>query len=113
MDCDAVGGTRSERAGTALITKNGGKNWVIGRLPPGIGVLDAISCPSSSVCEAVGVDRSGQAGVALRTQDAGMTWVGQKLPAGMTGFEAVVCPAPSVCEALGLTPTDAIVLRLA
>ena len=42
-----------------------------------------------------------------------MTWVGQKLPAGITGFEAVVCPAPSVCEALGLTPTDAIVLRLA
>lgn len=68
----------------------------------GIGTVEALACPSTSVCVA-----GGNAAVGLRTTDGGKRWAGEMLPYGVTELVAIACPTTSVCEAVARDSTVA------
>lgn len=57
------------------------RSWSSSRLPPGLGGVLAISCPTASRCVATDQLASGGAGV-LYSRDGGESWVAGSLPAG-------------------------------
>lgn len=99
-----------------LVTTDGGRTWVARALPPGVGTITDLSCPSASECVALavpadapridgmdpyaGVDRFYPTNV-LVTTDAGRTWSKAAYPAEPAGVSyyvnAVECPSEARC----------------
>jgi photosystem II stability/assembly factor-like uncharacterized protein len=105
----------------ALRTTDGGTRWVGTKLPAGVGLLDAIACPTPSVCEAVGshaapssaaARASAPAVAAVGSVDGGTAWATQPLPAGIAALKSVACPSPYDCYAAGYSAAGALVVRL-
>jgi hypothetical protein len=106
--CWAVGTTlgtgATPAAGAVVTTTSGGSRWSVQPVPPTVGHLAAVACPTTRSCAAVGqvgTDGAGP-GAVLTTTDAGATWVLRTVPAGTTDVTAVSCPAPGTCTALAV-----------
>ncbi len=84
-----------------LASSDGGVDWGRVPLPGGPALLDALSCPTTSVCVAVGAtpQRPGgsRADVALRTTDGGARWLTVAVPS----FPPAPAPGTSGSEILG------------
>lgn len=117
-DCLA-GGRPPAMAGGAsaalvLHTSDGGRTWSQSPLPSGVGLLSAISCPSSTTCfgladsaavaSALGIEPQYGPGAQptrfLATTDGGQTWSASPLPANDT-IRVLDCPTPTTCVAGG------------
>ena len=98
-DCFAVGKT------TFFSTTDGGHTWSTSNLPPSVGVLWGVSCPSSSECIAVGqgtATTTSQGPVAATTDNAGATWAVSKLSSNESaGLNSVSCGSTTTCVAVG------------
>ena len=105
--CWAVGTTlatpTAPAGGVVVTTTTGGARWSVQTLPPTVGYLTAIACPTTRSCTAVGqVGATGAGpGAVLTTSDAGSHWVLQATPAGTADVTAVACPPAGPCTALG------------
>jgi len=104
--CWAVGTTlgsaRAPASAAVLTTTTGGASWRAQAIPPTVGYLAGIACPTTRTCTAVGqlgTDGAGP-GAVLTTTDSGATWVLQSLPAGSTDVTAVDCLPAGPCSAL-------------
>jgi hypothetical protein len=104
--CWAVGTTlgsaRAPASATVLTTTTGGASWTVQSIPPTVGYLAGIACPTTRACTAVGqigTDGAGP-GAVLTTTNAGTTWVLQSLPVGSTDVTAVDCLPAGPCSAL-------------
>ncbi|MGN6380406.1 MAG: hypothetical protein ACTHNU_15750, partial [Gaiellales bacterium] len=72
----------------------------------GNGVLNAVSCPTTSVCMAVGLHvRQSGLGVSLAEHRRGGSWTVQSTPdprgAAASALNGVSCPSGSACTAVG------------
>ncbi len=84
--CVAVGGNApagspggSLGTGVVLVSENGGSTWSSAALPPGVGLLDAVTCPTASSCLAAG--KSVASGIVmLSSSDGGGTWSYDQAP---------------------------------
>jgi len=104
--CWAVGTTlgtaRAPASAAVLTTTTGGASWRVQSIPPTVGYLAGIACPTTRACTAVGqvgTDGAGP-GAILSTVNAGTTWVLQSLPTGSTDVTAVDCLPAGPCAAL-------------
>lgn len=104
--CWAVGATlgtaRVPAAAAVLTSTTGGASWTVQPVPPTVGYLAGIACPTTRSCTAVGqvgTDGAGP-GAILTTANAGSSWVLQSLPTGSTDVTAVDCPSTGTCSAL-------------
>lgn len=99
--------------GAVARTADGGVTWTLASLPPGTGVLHAVSC-AGAACLAVGTTSTVTSGVApgtgvlLASTDGGATFTARAPPAPLDDGFAVACPAPSLCVAVGIHDTRAI-----
>jgi len=98
----SVGTTTTPAAGVVVTSTTGGARWSVQPLPPTVGYLTAIACPTIRSCTAVGqVGTTGTGpGAVLTTVNAGSSWVLQGVPAGTTDVTAVACPPTGPCTAL-------------
>ena len=93
--CVAVGGTARTgpvEGGEALRTADGGETWVRSIIPPGVGALRGVSCPTKAFCVAVGEAPDGNRGVALMSETpagSGHTYRYQEAKTG-----SLLSPAP-------------------
>lgn len=85
----------------ALNTTDAGSTWTSQSIPSSAGILDGVSCASSSDCWAVGSDETETVGVIVATTDGGDTWNTQTVPNGTGPFTAVSCPSSTDCWAVG------------
>ncbi len=103
-ECVAVGGPDDSLdvggGGTVLASTDGGTVWQGESLPPGVGTLFGIACPSISVCYAVG-DNEDDTSFILATTDGGATWTSEVVPAGVIALNSIACPSTSACMAAG------------
>jgi hypothetical protein len=100
--CIAVGGyTDAAGARRTLAARWDGRRWSIQPTPQltaATGVLDAISCTSSTFCIAVGSDSTG----ALVERWTGRRWARQIVPPEASGeVSRVSCGSPTRCLAVG------------
>jgi hypothetical protein len=100
--CDAVGFYGGLSSSNGLLETLSGNEWTASALG-GAGILDSVSCPSSSSCLAVG---SKVHGGSYTETLSGTTWTGGTLPrpgAGNgNGMAGVSCPkSVSSCVAMG------------
>ena len=108
-DCWAVGYTSTGSSGfvsehgVILATTDGGANWKLERLPPGVWSLAGISCPSAAECVAVGQTDTGQS-EALMTANGGGSWSSRamSLPDTVQQLDGVSCPSATTCWAVGV-----------
>ncbi len=105
--CWAVGSTlgtgKAPSAAAVVTTTTGGATWTVQPVPPTVGYLTGIACPTTRSCTAVGqmgTDGAGP-GAVLTTVNAGATWTLQVVPAGTSDVTAVACPSAGRCTALG------------
>src|SRR5262250_685720 len=85
------------------------RGWSITPSPnprAGNGVLNAVSCPTTSVCMAVGLHvRASGLGVTLAERRSGGVWAVQSTPnpagAAASALNGVSCPSGSACTAVG------------
>ena len=89
-------GLFSQPSALAAPTGTGAGSWKEAAWFWGLGRVEALACPSTSICVA-----GGDAAVALRTTDGGKRWTGEMLPAGVTEINGIACPTRSVCQAIG------------
>ena len=102
--CIAVGGNPAgnDVKGVAISTLDAGRSWrVMPALPEGVGVLNSVSCPTTSFCMAVGVSSDGSTGVALVTSSSGQRWKRLSLPKDERGLALVTCTTSHSCIAQG------------
>ncbi len=105
-DCVAVGyaipgGDNTPGVEIVLTTADGGTTWT-SQLPPSDGgMLEAVSCASTTNCIAVGQTTDGAA--ILSSTDGGATWTSQVVPAGANSLGGVSCPSVMDCVAGGTT----------
>jgi hypothetical protein len=93
----------------ALSPQPAGTGWSITPTPnprAGNGVLNAVSCPTTSVCTAVGLHvRESGLGVTLAERRSGGTWAVQSTPnppgAAASALNGVSCPSTSACTGVG------------
>ena len=86
-----------------------GRGWSVVPSPnprAGNGVLNAVSCPATSVCTAVGLHvRESGIGVTLAERRSGGVWAVQSTPnppgAAASALNGVSCPASSACTGVG------------
>jgi hypothetical protein len=101
--CLAVGGSGSDAV--AVVTHDGGHHWTPLALPPQLGYLRDVACPSSMVCVGVGQNSGYQGGPGIvRTVDGGASWTTVAVPAGVDSVYTVSCPSSSSCLLGGQTP---------
>jgi hypothetical protein len=108
--CMAVGASRTSFARQEPFSARwNGASWTVHPVPvpPGGqgGVLNGVSCTSSSACTAVGSLLPGEHSMALSERWNGTNWELETsvTPAGATeaALNAVACTGPSSCEAVG------------
>jgi hypothetical protein len=108
LDCVVVGFQVEGKFGpfppTIAATTDGGATWSTQSVPDGVGVLDQVSCPSSTDCVALSNGSDGPAAVA--TTDGGATWSIQTLPSAVDTVAGISCATPSNCMAVGETSTS-------
>ena len=93
-------GTDSSEGGDVLTTTDAGATWRSDTLPPNVGIITGISCPSVSRClVAAGVGIVG-------TGDGGIGWTVLFADTAGATVDAVACPSPSICYAVGQTTSD-------
>lgn len=100
--------------GKVVRTTDGGETWAGSRIPPGVGTLRGVSCPTKTFCMAVGETPDGNSGVALVTTNAGRSWTHLALPRGEERLSLVSCRTMNNCvvavdglRATIITTTDA------
>jgi hypothetical protein len=108
--CTAVGySINGSGVYVTLAERWNGSGWVLQSTPTpsgaGNSLLNAVSCPSTSVCTAVGYYyNSADVAVTLAERWNGSSWDIQTTPNQSTSnneFNAVSCPSTSVCTAVG------------
>ena len=81
--CIAVGGGIEPRGGPGtgaiLTTTDEGASWIVRAVPPGMGAVTALSCPSAATCVAVGSDPGATVPWVAVSADGGVFWTGQTL----------------------------------
>ena len=112
--CVAVGGTVVENhvqssslpkgatpnplgLGKAVRTTDGGETWARSVIPPGVGTLRGVSCPTKTFCMAVGETPDGNRGVALVTTNSGRVWTHLSSPRGEERLSLVSCRTMNDC----------------
>jgi len=94
-----------------IATSDGGRDWETQALPGrglGLGVVDALACPTPIVCVGVGEQGVGpETAYVVRTDDAGGRWVLSKVGDTTPALQQVVCPTSSKCLALGYGNVEA------
>jgi photosystem II stability/assembly factor-like uncharacterized protein len=86
-------------------TADGGHSWTLDPLPGAAnGLIDQLSCPTTSTCN--GLLQAGWGQVTfLRTTDAGRRFVNSEFPAGQV-MQTLSCPTATDCVAIGLPSAD-------
>ncbi len=88
-----------------LMSSDGGRTW---KPQPGAGVLQAISCPTTSMCVAVSNGAEADRPVHV-TRDGGRTWLNPHLPVSSVALTGVDCPSAAECLVVGASPSGASV----
>src|SRR5689334_4736105 len=105
----AAGAAAQAGAAAAASASAPVRGWSITASPnprAGNGLLNAVSCPTTSVCMAVGLQaRPAGLGVRLAERRRGGVWALQSTPnprgAAASALNAVSCPSGSACTAVG------------
>ena len=83
--------------GKVVRTTDGGETWARSVIPPGVGTLRGVSCPTKTFCMAVGETPDGNRGVALVTTNSGRAWTHLSLPRGEERLSLVSCRTMNDC----------------
>jgi len=90
-----------------LVSHDGGASWAGAVLPIAQGLLQSVSCSSTSHCVALGASPYKRANVdfskpvGLLSSDGGLSWKVATVPGGSGGPTAVACQSASHCLAVG------------
>lgn len=95
------GSTPSASAPAPTPTTGPAPTWVARSVPAGVGLLQAVACPSPTTCLAVGGAGFGQGpGWIVASRDGGRSW--QLLDtSAQVSLAAIACPSATVCTAVG------------
>jgi photosystem II stability/assembly factor-like uncharacterized protein len=98
-----AGGWDAAITGPVMIaTTDGGQVWTEQSIPPGIDVINNITCVSVSQCWAAGA--IGNSGLVLATTDGGSNWTTSEV-SGSATLRGISCPSRSFCAAVGSNAT--------
>ena len=95
--CRRLFGCRGERS---LVTTNGGNTWSVLPQPNEGGVLNSVSCPTSSECVAVGNESPSGILTIFTTSNDGSTWTEQPTSDGQVGggtLYSISCSSDATC----------------
>jgi len=109
-DCVVVGIVIDEASSppfkpAAFTTSNGGASWKASSVPnsAGVGLLESVSCPTTSQCVAVGpsvgATTPGTESLVLVSSDGGATWSSAPAPPDL--LDAVSCGSATDCVTIG------------